>query len=262
MSARIAITRVVNACVVLELDGGAVLTDPYFDSHWFIGLREPIGLKVAELPRLAAILGGHGVFDHWQPGSMASYPFKAETPVFVATRSMAAKARSAGFEQVSVVDWGDVRALPGGLEVEVAPSQIVTGMKTNSYVISSAGRRIFIGTEARDLEPLRRYRASRPGVDVALLPIDSASLMGHKLVMDPRDAIEATRILGAKTLVPIHYALKGRSFLLQTPFSDRDLLLLARDAPDIDVVCLSTGTRWEHGLGAAAGAHPRHPPAA
>jgi L-ascorbate metabolism protein UlaG (beta-lactamase superfamily) len=164
--------------------------------------------------------------------------------VLVATESMARKARAAGFERVSVVAWGSTVELPGGLVIEVVPAEVITGLKTNHYVVSSAGRRVFIGTEARSLEPLRRYRASRPGVDLAIAPIDGARLFGHKLVMDPRDALEATRILGARTLVPFHYAVKSRPLVLQTPFSEDDVRRLARSVTDVDVVCLPTGKRW------------------
>jgi L-ascorbate metabolism protein UlaG (beta-lactamase superfamily) len=243
---RLALTRVVNACVLFEFDNGAVLTDPYFDEHWLMRLREPIGVGAEQLPRLAAIIGGHGVFDHWQPRSLAAYRFKAETPVFVATRSMARKARAAGFPRVAVLEWGETRMLDGGVKLEVAPAQRVTGMKVSSYVLESGDIRVFIGTEARDLEPLRQYRADHAAVDVALLPIDGSRLMGHKLVMEPRDALEGARILGARTLVPIHYALAPKPLLLQTPFSDTDLLRLARDVRDLEVVCLPTGVRWEY----------------
>ena len=70
----IAITRIVNATVLIELASGSILTDPYFDSHWFMRFDEPIGLRADQLPPLAAILGGHGVFDHWQPRSLRAYP--------------------------------------------------------------------------------------------------------------------------------------------------------------------------------------------
>ncbi|WNG33993.1 MBL fold metallo-hydrolase [Archangium violaceum] len=205
MSAGLAITRVVNASVLLELSEGAPLSDPCLDDRWYYGFSEPIGLRAHQLPRLAAILGGHGVFDHWQPASLVAYPYQSETPVLVATSPMARKARAAGFEQVSLCEWGDVLSLPGGLRVEVVASQVDLGLKSNNYVISSAGHRVFIGTEARELEPLRRYRHVSPRVDIVLVPIGGTSVFGKKLVMDPADALEATRILGGHTLIPIHY---------------------------------------------------------
>jgi L-ascorbate metabolism protein UlaG (beta-lactamase superfamily) len=243
-AAALTITRVINACVLFELGEAAVLTDPYFTDHWFMRFNEPIGLSVEQLPKLAAIIGGHSVFDHWQPASLAAYPYKGETVVYVATRSMGRKARRAGFSHVELLQWGDERQLASGLHLEVAPAQMVTGLKVNSYVLTRGHWRVFFGSEARDLEPLQRYRAVRPAVDLVLVPINGARLLGHKLVMDGHDAIEAARILGARTLVPIHYSQASIPPLLQTRSSPEDLRRLAAGVHDIDVVWLEPGQRW------------------
>jgi len=240
----LAITRIVNACVLIEFGNEAVLTDPYFEHHWFMRLREPIGLKAAHLPRLAAIVGGHGVFDHWQPRSLGAYPFKQETPVFVATASMMRKAKAAGFRDVEVLAWGATRRISARLHLEVAPAQTAARMKVNNYVLSVDGLRVFIGTEARDIEPLRQYREEHPAVDVALLPIDGSALMGHGLVMGASEAVEASRVLGARILIPIHYALRPIPLLLQTPGSVAELTRLASGVPDLDLIPLETGRRW------------------
>lgn len=247
----LSITRVVNACVLLRLGDDAVLTDPYFAERWFMRLREPIGLSPAALPRLAAIVGGHGVFDHWQPSSLAEYPHKAETPVLVATEGMRRTAAAVGFTNIDVVPWGAIRRLSPSLTLEVVPAQRAAGMRANNYVLAGSDVRVFIGTEARDLEPLRRYRAERPSVDVALLPIDGSAMMGRRLVMTPADALAASRILGARVLVPIHYALRPVPLLLQTPGSCDELLRLARDAGDVKVVALAPGEPWNYDAPAA-----------
>jgi L-ascorbate metabolism protein UlaG (beta-lactamase superfamily) len=253
VTASLQITRVINACALLELGADAVLTDPYFTQHWFMRFREPIGLAVHQLPKLSAIIGGHSVFDHWQPSSMATYCFKDTTPVFVATKAMKSKAKAAGFTKVEVLEWGERRRLSSGLELEVAPAQTAMGLRVNNYVLSSGGLRVFFGSEARDLEPLRRYRSVKPGVHVVLVPIDGAQVMGHKLVMNGSDALEAARILGARVLVPIHYALKPVPVLLQTPGSEADLRILAQDVRDLEVVYLKTGERWHYGAPRADG---------
>lgn len=72
--------------------------------------------------------------------------------------------------------------------------------------------------------------------------------MGHKLVADSEEAIEAAHILGARTLVPIHYALKPIPLLVQTRSSERDLLSLAKDVPNLNIICLQTGEKWPYAL--------------
>jgi L-ascorbate metabolism protein UlaG (beta-lactamase superfamily) len=244
MSTQLFVTRVVNACVLLEFDSDVILTDPYFDKHWFIRLREPIGLQPSQLPVLTAILGGHGAPDHWHPRSLAAYPHKTTTPVFVANRSMQRKAIAAGFPQTEVLPWKSTRTLSPRLQIDVIPAHTALGMTSNSYVLSTPDLRVFIGPEARDLQPLRDYRSQRPPVDVALLPIDGSALLGYKLVMSPTQALEATRILGAHVLIPIHYALNPIPPLLQTPGSPEQLLQRA-DA-DTRIVTLDPGHRWPY----------------
>jgi L-ascorbate metabolism protein UlaG (beta-lactamase superfamily) len=245
------ITRVVNACVLVQIGDETVLTDPYFDGRWFMRMREPIGMMVGDLPRLSAIIGGHSVFDHWQPQSLVAYPNKEATPIFVSTSSMARSARAAGFHQVEIVNWGEAREVSPRLRIEVVAAQTVAGRKANNYVLNAHGLRVFVGTEARDLEPLRQYRLSQPRVDVALLPIDGSSLPGRPLVMNPRQAIEGARLLGAAVLVPFHYALKSVPFLLQTPGTLEKLESLARTATDLTVVALKPGATWKRGVGSS-----------
>jgi L-ascorbate metabolism protein UlaG (beta-lactamase superfamily) len=240
----LAITRIVNASVLIEIGGGALLTDPYFDARWFMRMREPIGMRAASLPRLSAILGGHGVLDHWQPRSLADYRWREETPLLVATPSMERKARAAGFPRCEVVAWGTRRMLDGGIAIEVAPAQTAMGMRVNSYVIEADGRRLFVGTEARDLEPLRQFRARSGPVDLAILPIDASAVAGHQLVMSAAEAIEGARILGARTLIPIHYALKSLPPLLWNRSSLDDLLARAETVSDLAITPLETGRRW------------------
>jgi L-ascorbate metabolism protein UlaG (beta-lactamase superfamily) len=242
----VAITRIVNACVLIETAAGAVLTDPYFNQQWFMPLRESIGMKAAQLPPLGAILGGHGAPDHWQPKSLMTCLDRQTIPTLVATAGMMKSARAAGFSKAEIVAWHETRSLSANLSIEVVPAHRVAGQNVNNYVICAGGLRVFVGTEARDIEPLRQYGAAKPAVDIAILPIDGSSFLGHRLVMRPKDAVAAARALGAKILVPIHYALKAIPVLLQTPGSLGELISLTAGAMDLRVVPLTTGCTWRH----------------
>jgi len=52
------------------------------------------------------------------------------------------------------------------------------------------------------------------------------------------------RILGAGTLIPIHYATKPLPPLLGTPCSDVEMRRLVPELRDLRVVLLETGKRW------------------
>jgi L-ascorbate metabolism protein UlaG (beta-lactamase superfamily) len=243
---RLALTRVINACVLIQLGDDYVLTDPYFEERlaWLPRMREPFGLRVDELPRLAAVIGGHEAFDHWFPASMQAYPHKDATKVFAANEDMAQRARRGGFTHVERLGWGDTRHINPRLSLRVVPAQKSGGALANNYVLSTEDTRLFVGTEACDIEPLRRYRDEYGPVDVAILPIDESRLFGHKLVMNGRDAIEAAQVLGARALFPIHYSLKPIAGIFQTPWSAEDLLHHAPPTDELEVSPRPTGETW------------------
>jgi L-ascorbate metabolism protein UlaG (beta-lactamase superfamily) len=204
----VAVTRVMNACVLLEIDGDFVLTDPCFRQPVGIRFAEPFGLGVDELPRLTAILVGHRVPDHWQPRALRHYRHRQSTRVFVPAARMARAARRAGFANAEVLHWGDRRTV-GPLTVVCAPGERVAGMRTNVYVVSSHATSVLVATEARRVVPDAQ-------VDVAVLPIDGARLFGRALVMDTGTAVATARRLGA-ALVPIHFSQRPRPPVLRCP---------------------------------------------
>lgn len=234
-----AVTRIANASVLLELGQDIVLTDPWFRSHW--AFTERPGVRVADLPRLTAILGCHEVFDHWQIEALVDYPHK-DTPVRVATQSMKSAAERVGFTNVAVMAWGESHALSPRLRLEAVPARSGGGRHINSYVLSTPDLRVFFGGEARDLAPLVEYRATHPAVDVCVGPCNGVRLLGTKLVMDPGDLLAGARTLGASTVIPIHGAHRSFGPLASVAGSPPDVAALA--AGGLDVVTLLPGVRW------------------
>ena len=213
-------------------------------------MNEPIGLRPADLPRLAMILGGHGVFDHWRPKSMMSYRYHDETPVFTATRRMARQAQKAGFAEATYLQWGDRRQITADLSVTSLPGESVLAgtSRTNNYLIEAAGVSVFVGTEACSLEPIREC-ARYHSVDVAVLPIDGLTIASKRLVMDAATAIEAANILGARALAPIHYSQRPVRGLWTCPSGIDELNRLAKAHPNLAVPHAATGSRASAGRG-------------
>ena len=78
----------------------------------------------------------------------------------------------------------------------------------NNYVLATDDVSVFFGGEARDVEPLRAYRAAHDAVDVAMLPVNGlhVAITGPQIVMDSDESVEGARVLGARTFIPIHDA--------------------------------------------------------
>ena len=155
---------------------------------------------------------------------------------------MARSARKAGIHAVEVLGWGQQRKLAADLIVTSVPGERITGMRTNSYVITSAGTSLFIGTEARHLGPIRAVAANHR-IDVAILPTNGARLLGRRLVMDAPTGVAAAQLLGAHTLIPIHYTQRPIPPILATPSRIDDLHEVLTDAPGLHVEILPPGMR-------------------
>ncbi|MGW4638156.1 MBL fold metallo-hydrolase [Sphaerisporangium sp. NPDC004334] len=240
-----AVTRVVNSCVLLELNGHAVLTDPWFIDRWFLRRGEPLGLRITDLPPLAAVVVTNLAANHWDLRALRMLPGKGSTPVYVPTSRMARRARALGFRHAEHVRWGQVREIASGVSMQVVPAGRTLVWPNNAYVFSTAGTRVFFGGEIAEVAPLERYRTEHPPVDVALLPVNGLRpLFGPRLVMGPAQAVAGACAVGAEVLIPVHDA-HGRdplSVLFRTTGTASEAMALA--GPDLRVVNLPTGRRW------------------
>jgi L-ascorbate metabolism protein UlaG (beta-lactamase superfamily) len=245
----LAITRIANSCALVEFGGEAVLTDPWFTEYWHMHRGEPLGMTVAELPSLKAIIASHYFINHWDMRAMKQYKFRDETKVFTCTDKMARQAGEAGFLSAEHVSWGEQRSISDQLTLEVVPAHASGRARLNNYVVTSPALRLFFGGEARDLEPLRKYASEHPPVDIVMAPVNGVRVRGGPvLVMGPDELLEAARILGAHTVVPVHDA-KGRDPVwsyIQRQGTMEDARRKAAALPEPpSVVCLSPGERWQ-----------------
>ncbi len=248
--AGLTITRVANACVLLELDGHAILTDPWFTERWYLRRGEPLGLRIEELPPLTAIIATSFAVNHWDLRALREYRHKASTPVYVSAARMARRAHALGYSMVEHLGWDESRDITQTLSIEAVPAGRTLLWRNNAYVLSSGQMRVFFGGEIEDVALLERYRARRSPVDVALLPVNGLRpVLGPPLVMGPRQAVAGASTLGARVLVPVHdaHADDPLSLVFRRHGSAEDARALAATASTgLDVICLRPGERWEH----------------
>jgi L-ascorbate metabolism protein UlaG (beta-lactamase superfamily) len=253
-AAELAITRVANACVLLELNGHAILTDPWFTERWYLRRGEPLGLDITELPPLTAIVATNFAANHWDLRALREYRHKSVTPVYVSTARMARQARALGYPRVERLCWDETREPALSLSVEAVPAGRTLAWPNNAYVFSSGQTRVFFGGEIEDVAWLERYRTRRDPVTVALLPVNGLRpIVGPPLVMGPRQAVAGAGILGARVLVPVHdaHANDPLSLVFRRHGSAAEARELAAGrSTELDVVCLSPGTRWTYSAAA------------
>lgn len=247
-TADLAVTRVANACVLLEMGGQAILTDPWFTERWYLRRGEPLGLTVADLPPLTAIVATSFAVNHWDLRALRDYRHKAATPVFVSAARMARQARALGFPSVERLHWNQTRELGPTLSVEAVPAGRTMVWRNNAYVFTSGQTRVLFGGEIADVAWLERSRTLHSPVAVAMLPVNGLRpVVGPALVMGPEQAVAAANAVGAAVLIPVHdaHARDPLSLFFRRHGSAEDAKALAAAAPTgVDVVCLAPGERW------------------
>jgi L-ascorbate metabolism protein UlaG (beta-lactamase superfamily) len=181
-----------HAAFALSDGGTTVLVDPFLTGN-------PRAAASADELDATTILLTHGHGDHL--GDTVAIAKRTGATVV----AIVELANEVGGEGVDVrdpnlggtvtFDWGSVKLVPAW-HTAVSPSG--TAHTPAGLLIEFAGTTIYhVGDTClfSDLQLVGRGRE----IDVALVPI------GGHYTMDRRDAVDAVRLIGAKTVVPIHY---------------------------------------------------------
>lgn len=230
-SPHLSVTRIINPCALISVDDATVLTDPFFTALRRIPMNEPIGMRVDQLPPLAAVLGGHGAFDHWQLGPLRGV-VEPSVPVLVSHERMGGRAAKVGFTDIRRSVDGERVDISSTVSVTTVAGDRVMRRPTNHYLIAGESGTVYVGTEACSLEPMRRVGGA-VSIDVAVLPVDGLTFAGKQLVMGAATALEAARLLGARVLVPFHHSQRSVWPVITSPSGLDDLLALPTDGIEI-----------------------------
>lgn len=201
---RLAVTRIAHATVLLDFDGETVLTDPWFTETAEYHQGEPLGLGLAQLPKLTAVLVSHAHYDHFDIDAFAAYPDKT-VPFFVGPGVLDA-ARKAGFTNVrELKPWESAQA--GSLTITAVPGEHAVPEVT--FVIHGKGNTVYFGGDTELIPALSELPKRFPTIDLALLSVNGLHAMGKQVVMTDAEAAELAGTLNAGVAVPMHYAFKG-----------------------------------------------------
>jgi L-ascorbate metabolism protein UlaG (beta-lactamase superfamily) len=244
------IIRIAHASVLVDVDGHALLTDPWYSERPGYYHNELYGIALPDLPALDGVAVSHDHYDHNDMESFAAYPDK-QVP-FAVKRGTAGKTRAAGFAAVSELDPWETATL-GAFTVTAAPGK--HSVPENTYLFQAGGFTVYFGGDTLLIPPLREVPQRFPHVDVALLPINGLMLrplLNRKIVMNPEDAAELAAIIQPDLVVPIHYRYTAgflRDHLLlkyqQAPAALPQAFrqAMAARAPDVPVRILAPGER-------------------
>jgi N-acyl-phosphatidylethanolamine-hydrolysing phospholipase D len=215
-NSRLSVLWIGHATMLIQMDDKWILTDPFLVGTMGLIQRRasPVGLGADRLPAIDAVLISHMHPDHLSLGSLERIEHRVRR-LFVPQGGLVYLTDFA-FDARELRSWGSFEEQ--GLRITAVPVDhdggrygIDSAWMTKSftgYVVEYHGLSVFFGGDtAYDRNDFQRTRELFPHLDLALLPIAPIRPRRHMrtLHMDPAEALDALRDLGARTMIPMHF---------------------------------------------------------
>ncbi len=221
------VTWIGHASFVLRLGGALVATDPVFASRMGPSRRLTApGVAPAQLPPMDVVTVSHSHYDHMDIPSLRALAARGR-PLFIVPKDNGVLLRSAGIERVAELGWWESTEA-NGVRVTCVPSQHWS-MRVpwdrnerlwGGFVYESRdGVAYHAGDTAMSDMVFSGIAERCPRIDWAMLPIgayDPTWFMSGQH-MGPEEAGRAWELLGARTLVAMHW---GTFKLTDEPVSE------------------------------------------
>jgi L-ascorbate metabolism protein UlaG (beta-lactamase superfamily) len=214
---RLRITWINHATMLIQLDGVNVLTDPIWSERCspvsFAGPRrhrDP-GLRLLDLPPLDAILISHNHYDHMDLPTLRRFDgVRIITPL--GNSALLAKN---GIHGAVDLDWWQEIPLSRDVKITVIPAQHFSARALtdrnatlwSGFVISGPSGHVYFAGDTgwgnHFAQVVERFGPMR----VAILPIGAylPRWFMKSAHISPAEAVEAHRVLGARTTIPMHF---------------------------------------------------------
>lgn len=244
-------TWVGHSTFALQDEGDVVLTDPHWGPRALVPPRlSPPGIPLAAVPGDAFVVLSHNHYDHLDTWTIKRLP--RELPWFVPL-GLGEWLRRRGVRQVTELDWWQ-SARHGRWTVTCLPAQhwsnrLAMGRNASlwaSWLLDSGSRRWYFGGDSGYFHGFAEI-GRRFAPDIALLPIGAYEPRWFMRTqhMDPREAWQAFRDLGARWMLGMHW---GAFDLTDEPVDLAPRVLeqvLEEEKADRERVrILAVGERW------------------
>lgn len=247
---RITVTLIGHATVLIELNGRFFLTDPVFSLRIpTVKRKRPVGLRISELPPLTAILISHAHYDHFNVATLKQ--LASEVPIVLPPHTKGLAGSIGRRRYIELDEWNYWETQ--GAKITAVPAAHYGGRimvdslfrGANGYVIESDGIAVYFAGDTSRSNPFDTI-GTRFDLDLVLLPIGAyrPKWIMRWFHLNPPEALDAFKILGADFMIPIHWG----TFKLSLEPMDEPVQWLKKIAAeqglDERVIILQPGESW------------------
>lgn len=204
------ITWIGHATFFLQFAGHSVIVDPNWAGwHGPVKRQRHPGLRLEDVPEVDLVLVTHAHFDHLHKPSLRILQAREGIVVPNGSRKTVQRLGFPAVHEMRV--WETIRF--DALEILHTPSHHWgarfihdTHRDYGGYIVRAGGKSVFHCGDSAYFEGFREI-GRRQEIDVALMPIGAYEApSGRDVHMNPEEAVRAFADLGAKVLIPMHYA--------------------------------------------------------
>ena len=210
---RVRVTLVNHSTLLLQFDNVNLLTDPIWSMRCsplsFIGPKRhrPPGIRFIDLPPIDAVLVSHNHYDHCDLPTLSRI---AAQRIFTPLGNAALIG-----EPARDLDWWESVALTKDITITLVPSQHFCARALSDrnatlwcgFVISAPSGHLYFAGDTGWGDHFAEIGRRFSPIRLAMLPIGAylPRWFMKSAHIDPAEAVEAHKILGARTSVPMHY---------------------------------------------------------
>lgn len=214
------VTMVNHACLLVQLAGVNLLTDPLYSERAsptsFAGPKRvrPPGIPMERLPKVDVVVVSHNHYDHLDTATLKRL-WERDRPKMIVPLGTADLLAEQGIEGVTELDWWQSTTPNPELTVTLTEAQHWSARGVfdrnralwGGYVLSAGGVQVFFAGDTGYGGHFASIRQRLGHIDVALLPIGAYEprWFMRPQHMNPEDAVRAHLDLGAAQSVGIHF---------------------------------------------------------
>ena len=214
------VTFVNHTTVLLQTHGLNILTDPIWSERcgpvsWFGPLRvRPPGIRLDDLPPIDVVLLSHNHYDHCDLPTLKQIARK-HRPKLVTPLGNRQFLEPRGIPVFQELDWWSATNVSDEVSVTAIPARHFAGRGLfdrdrslwSGFMIATPSGSICFAADTGFGDHFTEIRARLGAPRLALLPIGAfrPEWFMSRVHMSPEQALEAHRLLGARTTVATHY---------------------------------------------------------